>query len=129
MKYRTMAECVAVERVTWAAHVAAFRARASEEMREALARGDAKSAEHWRLFVEAVELDPRDWDGYGLLDRWAEAYTGSPGDCSSGCTYYRPLAGELGADWGVCANPVSHRTGKLTFEHQGCPAFELEEAL
>lgn len=110
LKYRTIAECLAVDSETWSTHVGALRARASERMREALARGDLKSVEHWRLFVEAVQLDPRGWDGYGLLDRWGEAYEGNSGDCSSGCTNYRPLEGELGANWGV--------------EHQGCPAFE-----
>jgi len=95
-------------------------------MEAALATGDAQGALHWRLFAEVVELDPRDWDGYGLLDRWAEAHEGSSGDCSWGCRFYLPLEGELGSDWGVCGNPVSHRAGKLTFEHQGCPRFEPE---
>ncbi|MGH7577399.1 MAG: DUF3027 domain-containing protein, partial [Longimicrobiales bacterium] len=48
-------------------------------------------------------------------------------DCSSGCQFYLPLDGELGADWGVCTNPASHRAGKLTFEHQGCPQFEAAD--
>src|ERR1700677_2840088 len=26
----------------------------------------------------------------------------------------------------LCGNPRSHRAGLLTFEHQGCPAFEPE---
>ena len=29
-------------------------------------------------------------------------------------------------DWCVCGNPKSHRTGLLTFEHQGCSEFEQE---
>ncbi len=128
-KYPTVAECLTVDPVTWSAHVASLRARCYERMREALDQGDTKSAEHWRLFAEVVELDPRDWDGYVLLDRWAEGYAGNPGDCSSGCAYYRPLEGELGSDWGLCSNPASHRRGKLTFEHQGCPAFEPEDTL
>lgn len=128
LRCQTITECLAVDPAIWSGHMAAFRTRASEEMREAQARGDASSAEHWRLFAEVVELDPRDWDGYGLLDRWAEGYIGSSGDCSSGCVHYRPLKGGLGADWGVCSNPASHRTGKLTFEHQGCPAFQSEGA-
>ncbi len=45
-------------------------------------------------------------------------------DCSSGCKWYLELAGELGRDWGICANPNSHRVGLLTFEHQGCANFE-----
>lgn len=46
-------------------------------------------------------------------------------DCSSGCWWYLPLEGELGMDWGVCANPRSHRCGLLTHEHQGCAMYEL----
>ncbi len=45
-------------------------------------------------------------------------------DCSCGCRWYKPLAGALGSDWGVCANRDSHRAGLLTFEHQGCMQFE-----
>lgn len=52
-------------------------------------------------------------------------------DCSSLCRHYRVLAdvGEqhISLDWGVCSNPKSHRCGLLTFEHQGCPAFEYDE--
>jgi hypothetical protein len=123
---RTPDECLRVDPEVWARHEAALRSRAQSEMEAALATGDAQGALHWRLFAEVVELDPRDWDGYGLLDRWAEAYEGSSGDCSSGCRFYLPLEGELRYDWGVCTNPLSHRVGKLTFEHQGCPRFEPE---
>jgi len=48
-------------------------------------------------------------------------------DCSCGCRHYLPLKGNLGFDWGVCANPKSPRCGLLTFEHQGCKEFEGEE--
>lgn len=119
-------ECLRVDPRSWARHVAVFRSRARLEREAALAAGDAEGALHWRLFAEVVELDPRDWDGYGLLDRWTEAYEGNSGDCSCGCRFYLPLAGELGYDWGVCTSPLSHRAGKLTFEHQGCPHFEPE---
>ncbi len=126
LKYRTIDECVQVHPSLWSSHVATFRDQAREELRSALDTGVAEAAEHWRLFAEIVELDPRDWEPYGLLDRWGGDYDGSSGDCSSGCAHYRRLASELGADWGVCASPVSHRSGRLTFEHQGCPAFESE---
>jgi hypothetical protein len=122
----TPEECLRIHPQEWAEHVARFRARARERMQAALEGAEPGNAEHWRLFAEVVELDPRDWDGYGLLDRWEGKYEGSSGDCSSGCLHYRPLQGELAADWGVCTNPASHRVGKLTFEHQGCPAFEPE---
>lgn len=51
------------------------------------------------------------------------------GDCSCGCLYYLPLEGKLGADWGVCRNPASHRCGLLTFEHQGCRHYTPEESV
>ena len=63
---------------------------------------------------------PSDFEPYGERDRTTAE---SCADCSSGCIHFRPLAGELGMDWGVCANPKSPRAGLLTFEHQGCPEF------
>jgi len=67
---------------------------------------------------------PTDFTPYGGRDR----DTAEPcADCSCGCRHFAPLAGDLGNDWGVCANPQSPRAGLLTFEHQGCPQFEAEE--
>jgi len=126
-KLRTMEECLKVDPQTWAEHVEAFRQRAREQFRLALNTEDDQHSEHWRLHAHIVELDPRDWDGYGLLDRWEGQFPGERGDCSAGCAHYRPLEGQLGFDWGVCASPISHRRGKLTFEHQGCYAFEPGE--
>jgi hypothetical protein len=61
----------------------------------------------------------------------ANAPGGWWGDCSAGCRHYLVLAdvGEqrLSMDWGICTNQRSHRCGLLTFEHQGCPAFEYDE--
>ena len=48
-------------------------------------------------------------------------------DCSCGCQWFVPLEGTLRYDWGVCYNPASLRAGLLTFEHQGCQAFEGDE--
>jgi hypothetical protein len=124
--YRTIEECDNVHPNVWSAHVLLFRARAQEELRLALTRDVEPDMEHWRLMTHLLELLPRDWHPYGLLDRWGGGYHGESGDCSSGCVHYRPLRGHLGGDWGVCTNPASHRAGKLTFEHQGCPAFEAE---
>ena len=47
-------------------------------------------------------------------------------DCSHGCRWFHRLAGNAGLNYGVCTNPRSHRAGLLTFEHQGCVHFELE---
>jgi hypothetical protein len=58
---------------------------------------------------------------------YGQALRGGP-DCSGGCKFYYVLADrdeeEISMDWGICANPKSHRCGRLTFEHQGCPQFE-----
>ncbi len=62
-----------------------------------------------------------DFAPYGDVDRESDAYRG---DCSCGCRFALPVAGECGEDWVVCCNPGSHRVGLLTFEHQGCMAFE-----
>lgn len=66
---------------------------------------------------------PTDFTPWGGRDRG----TAEPSaDCSCGCRHFILLAGKLGDDWGVCANPQSPRAGLLTFEHQGCPQFESE---
>lgn len=62
---------------------------------------------------------PEDYEPYGLAPR-------DYGDCSSGCRFFVPLEGKLGMDWGICANPSSHRCGLLTFEHQGCKHIEID---
>ena len=37
-----------------------------------------------------------------------------------GCSYYIPLEGSIGMDWGACSNPSSNFDGRVTFEHHGC---------
>lgn len=66
---------------------------------------------------------PTDFTPYGARDRDTVEQCA---DCSCGCVHFVPLVGELGNDWGICANPKSPRAGLLTFEHQGCPQFEAE---
>lgn len=78
--------------------------------------------EHERL-LSLVVRDAKDYAPFGEDDRNAPGAKWCS-DCSSGCRFYRPLEGRLGADWGVCTNPESHRVGLLTFEHQGCRHFE-----
>lgn len=75
---------------------------------------DSITHEH---LVSIMRCLPEDYEPYGEAER-------DGGDCSSGCRWYAKLAGTLGYDWGVCANPASHRCGLLTFEHQGCAHFE-----
>ena len=73
------------------------------------------------LFWTICRKLPTDFQPCGARDR----DTADPcADCSCGCRHFVPLAGDLGADWGVCANASSPRAGLLTFEHQGCPQFE-----
>ena len=81
----------------------------------------AGSSLHAKLW-EICKVLPEDYEPYGKGER-------DGGDCSCGCLYYLPLEGKLGADWGVCRNPDSHRCGLLTFEHQGCGKFAYDEAL
>ena len=78
-------------------------------------------SEHERLWSIVRQL-PEDYLPYGTDDRSTHWFP----DCSVGCQFFKPLAGELSTDWGVCANPLSHRCGLLTFEHQGCRSFEQE---
>ena len=72
--------------------------------------------EHDDLWEICQKLN-EDYEPYGKTER-----DGS--DCSCGCRFFHKLAGKVGADWGICANPSSHRAGLLTFEHQGCLKFE-----
>jgi hypothetical protein len=72
----------------------------------------------WRV----VHQLPEDYESNGNTPREDAS------DCSCGCRYFIKLAGPLGMDWGICANPASHRAGLLTFEHQGCLAFEDGDA-
>lgn len=80
---------------------------------------------HEHLWTVCKSL-PGDYTPYGALERW-ERDDLDYSDCSCGCRWYAKLSGPLGSDWGVCTNPASHRTGLLTFEHQGCLQFEAEE--
>jgi hypothetical protein len=71
---------------------------------------------HEKLSKVARRLET-DYEPYGKAER-----EGS--DCSCGCRHFVKLAGGVGNDWGVCSNAESPRAGLLTFEHQGCSAFE-----
>ena len=77
------------------------------------------SGAHARFMELAVEIES-DFEPYGKRGRDGEDCA----DCSCGCRHFAVLDGALGADWGVCMNRNSPRAGLLTFEHQGCPAFE-----
>lgn len=37
-----------------------------------------------------------------------------------GCSYYIPLEGSIGMDWGTCSNPNSNFDARAVFEHHGC---------
>ena len=83
--------------------------------------------DHEDLFT-ILPLRPEDYRPWGNDDRGADH---GP-DCSGGCRFARWLActatAPLHLDWCVCTNPASHRCGLLTFEHQGCRAFEPDPA-
>ncbi|MFI5707784.1 DUF3027 domain-containing protein [Kribbella sp. NPDC051620] len=55
----------------------------------------------------------------GYLDAW---YWEQCADC----LFWRPLAGVMGEDWGVCANAASGSDGRVRFEHDGCGEFEAK---
>jgi len=40
------------------------------------------------------------------------------------CKFYIALSGELGSDFGVCANAVAVFDGQVRFEHDGCDHHE-----
>jgi hypothetical protein len=80
------------------------------------------SAAHDHL-LRIVRVDERDREPWGKVVRWEDPNRDYP-KWSGGCKWYVELEGEVGFDWGVCTNLASHRCGLLTFEHQGCEAFE-----
>lgn len=67
------------------------------------------------IMLEVVRQDPQDYEPFGLAEKGP--------DCSNGCLDYLRLSFPHTKDWGVCGNSESHRSGLLTFEHQGCPHF------
>ena len=110
----------------------------TEEERRAAILGRLTDGEHRRL-MSIVPLRPEDYDPWGDDIRWADEERAYP-DCSCGCKWARWLEdlddgkpkseggrGRLSMDWLVCTNPRSHRVGLLTFEHQGCGAFDPDE--
>ena len=92
-----------------------------EAQTSSLVRVPANIRQHDLLHLVCIHR-PTDFVPYGIRQREAA-------DCSCGCRHFMTLAGDLGADWGVCANPRSPRTGLLTFEHQGCEFFEYDERI
>jgi len=92
---------------------------------------DAYAGKHHKILKEAHILRDNDYTPYGNEERWADENKAYP-DCSGGCKWFYKLQDPnekalISCDWGVCANPKSHRCGLLTFEHQGCFEFEYDE--
>ncbi len=85
------------------------------------------SSKHHDLLWLACKKRDGDYDPWGKVVRWADDSKSYP-DCSGGCKWYYTLEDRgkqhIGMDWGICANVKSHRSGLLTFEHQGCEEFE-----
>lgn len=86
------------------------------QWREEQSEKHAREHKHLWTFVKKL---PTDFEPYGVRVRESS-------DCSCGCRYFMTLEGELGMDWGICSNPKSPRAGLLTFEHMGCPEFDVE---
>lgn len=91
-----------------------------KEMEKQLPQTPAR-IDHKALLAIMKQL-PGDYKPWGSDDRDAPPDLWAP-DCSCGCVFQARIEGSLGADWGVCTNPDSHRVGLLTFEHQGCRKF------
>ncbi|WJK41074.1 DUF3027 domain-containing protein [Solwaraspora sp. WMMA2056] len=64
-----------------------------------------------------VALRNRDTARADYHEEWYDEQCGS-------CKFWLPLAGELGADYGACANARSPFDGRVQFEHDGCDEFE-----
>lgn len=59
----------------------------------------------------------RDTGRADYRDEWYDEQCGS-------CKFWFPLAGELGSDYGACANARSPFDQRVQFEHDGCDEFE-----
>lgn len=61
-------------------------------------------------------------------ERWAQRPARAEGESWSEdqcgrCTFWVPLTGTWGLDWGLCTNELSPMDRMGTFEHDGCAAF------
>lgn len=59
----------------------------------------------------------RDPDRDDYREEWFREQCGA-------CRFWFPLAGEMGLDYGACANVRSPFDGRVQFEHDGCGHFE-----
>ena len=75
--------------------------------------------------IDATEQERRDiharWSAHRNRPDW------HPDQCLF-CRFYLPLDGPLGLDYGACANRASPFDGRVMFEHDGCEAFEHNDA-
>jgi hypothetical protein len=77
----------------------------------------------------ARRIDEEEAGRQAIHDRWV---AGRPDgewheDQCLFCRFYLPIAGPIGADWGACANAASPRDGRVTFEHDYCDAFKVND--
>ncbi len=56
--------------------------------------------------------------------RWAEVSPVADGPQCGACTYWIPLTGSWGTDWGACSNPRAAADRRVVFEHFGCADHE-----
>ena len=64
--------------------------------------------------LKIVRTLETDYEPYGKVER-------DSSDCSCGCRHFVKLAGDVGEEWGVCANPEAARAWLLTFSIKGAP--------
>jgi Protein of unknown function (DUF3027) len=68
-----------------------------------------------------LERRSRRQDQPDYRDEWQAQQCG-------GCTFWVPLAGTWGLDYGVSTHPASPFDGRAQFEHDGCEQFEAAGA-
>jgi len=78
----------------------------------------AHDAEHFRTtHVRWMDRRNRKNEQEGYLDQWWDEQCG-------GCSFWVPLGGVFGGDYGVCSNLGSPFDGLVRFEHDGCEHYE-----
>ena len=72
---------------------------------------------HWQATHERwLDRRHRKQEAPDYQDVWQAQQCGA-------CTFWVPLAGSWGLDWGACSNPRSPLDGRVQFEHDGCAEF------
>jgi len=78
----------------------------------------ANETEHFKsTHVRWMERRNRRNESAEYRDEWWDEQCG-------GCSFWVPLSGAFGGDYGGCSNPVSPFDGTVRFEHDGCEHYD-----